>query len=156
MNDKSRNLSVYKYYEQLQLEYIVMELRKKIYPAKKDKNYYSKVMKFKQEKIEDIALRNKLPSIFSDSSMRKSCYSKVYPTEGLPNFFYKNKSEKEELQQKDYMFYFAKNSEVKFTSGSEVVIGTVISVDFDSQTVNIEDYNRNVHVMNLNHITRIL
>lgn len=156
MNDKSRNLSVYRYYEQLQLEYIVMELRKKIYPAKKDKNYYSKVMKFKQEKIEDISLRNKLPSIFSDSSMRKNYYSKVYLTEGLPNFFYKNKIEKEELQQKDYMFYFAINSEVKFISGSEVVIGVIKLVDFDSQTANIEDYNKNTYVKNLNQITRIL
>lgn len=153
---KSRNLSVYRYFEQLQLEYIVAELRKKIYPARKDKNYYEKVMKFKQEKIEDIALRNKLPSIFSDSEVRRNCYEKVYVDEGIPNFLYKNIAEQEELHQKDYMFYFAIKSEVKFQEDSKIVIGIVLSVDFDSQVIEIEDYEKNIYTKSLNHVTRIL
>jgi hypothetical protein len=156
MNNKSRNLSVYRYFEKLQFEYIVAELRKKIYPAKKDKNYHEKVMRFKKEKIEDIALRNSLPSIFSDSKIRQEYYQQIYKMEGIPNFFYKDELEQQELQQKDYMFYYAINSEVKFFEESKIVIGVIKSVDFDSQILRIEDYDNNKYTKKLNQITRIL
>ena len=64
MSEKTRNLSVYEYLKELQVEYIVFELRRKIYQSQKDRRHFEKVLNFKETKIKDIARRNCLKSIF--------------------------------------------------------------------------------------------
>ena len=65
MNNNSRSLSVAEYFHVIQREYLMAEFRRKIYFSPKDKRYFSRVMEFKREKIEDIAKRNQLMSIFT-------------------------------------------------------------------------------------------
>src|ERR1700752_3568898 len=87
---KSRNLSTYEYFHFLQGEGIVADLRTRIYPKKKDKEYWAKVKEGKRIAIETIAEKNHLPTIFSDDEMRLIFDQKVYLPEGVPAFTYKD------------------------------------------------------------------
>lgn len=128
MTKKTRNLSLFEYLEALQLEYINAELRKKIYPIIKDKKFYTRTMSYKREKIEDIAGRNKLPTIFNDDRVNFSLYEKIYTSQyGLPNFMYRNTREIDEFRKWDIINYFAKGAEVKVKVDKQTdEIGTIV------------------------------
>ena len=70
--EKTRNLSVAEYYQTIQREYLISEFRRKIYFSPKDKKYYQRVMTHKAEKINEIAERNHLDSIFTNTEYLQS------------------------------------------------------------------------------------
>lgn len=80
----SRNLSVAKYYIEIQKEYIIDTFRSKIYSSLKDRNYWRKVANYKKEKIESISIRNRLKSIFNDSDKFDEFQSKIFDANGKP------------------------------------------------------------------------
>ncbi len=127
--EKTRNQSLYEYLESLQLEYIQAELRRKIYWKKKDKRFWSKVLEFKKEKIEDIVSRNGLPSIFNDDIVREQLRRKVINDIGFPTFVYRNEEELFSLGETDFRCYFNLNAEVKVLIGNgRVGIGKIVKV----------------------------
>jgi len=138
MIDKTRNLSVYEYLKELQIEYIVFELRKKIYSSSKDKNYFDKVLGFKKPKIEDIALRNSLKTIFENLEMKKSYSQKVY-REGYPDFHYKTEEQREEFENKDLQYYYAIGSDVRFFVEGEAHVGKVKSFDLEVHVLQVSE-----------------
>lgn len=152
---KTRDLTIYKYFETLQLEYIVTELRKKIYPSLSDQDYYQRVMDQKKEKIEDIASRNNLLSIFNDKKTKKFNYSQIYNAYGLPNFLYKDEEHRKKFEQLDKKYYYFPKSEVRITVDGEPKIGKIESVDFlkNKAIVIVDEENYDV---SLDHIARIL
>jgi hypothetical protein len=169
---KTRNQTLFQYLESLQTEYINAELRKKIYPIVKDKRFYERTMKWKRQKIEDIAQRNELPTIFTNSEEKSRIYEKTYTKYGLPNFLYRNESEIVEFRKWDVINYFAKEAEVKLDEGEgKVSVGTIvdnsdISAIFFDHT-DVIDYNKNVVIVKvkgeaaqkpylIKHISRIL
>lgn len=110
---KSRKISFIEYFENLQKEYIVSELRSKIYPNEKDKSYYrEREMLGKRQRIEDISSRNNLENIFTSSSLKEKFYSQVYNRTGLPNFTYRDDSDMEKRGALDTYHYFAKETPV--------------------------------------------
>lgn len=114
MAHKSRNQSLFDFLECLQLEYITAELRSKIYPSSNDKKYYRKVMRYKREKIEDIAQRNDLPTIFSSKDGKANeMYKQVYAKFGVPSFQYKDTADREKFEYNDLINYFIVDAEVK-------------------------------------------
>lgn len=113
VKEKTRNLSTFDYLEVLSSEYVVAEMRKKIYPHSKDKQFYSRTMLHKREKIEDIASRNSLPTIFNDTKVKEAIYARLIPAFGLPNFSYKNEEVRAELEAKDVANYYSQDGEVK-------------------------------------------
>jgi hypothetical protein len=113
VKEKTRNLSTFDYLEVLSSEYVVAEIRKKIYPHSKDKAFYAKTMSHKRAKIEDIASRNSLPTMFNDTKVKEAIYSRIIPAFGLPNFSYKNEEVRAELEAKDIANYYAQDGEVK-------------------------------------------
>ncbi len=127
---KDKDQSIYEFYETLQKEYIVCDLRKKIYPREKDKRYYERTLKFKEGKIIDISERNQLPSIFNSESVKKDIVGKIFNEFGLPNFIYRNEAEKQELRNKDIYHYYGEGVEVKVKSEDGIKIG-VISMGID-------------------------
>lgn len=156
---KTRDLSYFKYFEQLQLEYIQAEVRKKIYPSPSDKCYYEKVMKGKKEKINDLAIRNSLKSIFNDNNLKIEKYKLFFNETGLPNFFYKNKEDKEIIGDKDIRNYYMVESEVKVKDlNNNEKIGKIYSVSFSTKTANIEfeENKETLNIFDLDKITRIL
>lgn len=136
--EKTRNLSTYEYLQILQVEYIVAELRRKIYVKKKDKSYYSRVLEGKERKIKDICQRNSLPSLFEDGGVRAGCYANVYPATGYPDFHYKNDEQIQEFKAKDFYYYFYKGSDFRVVEEGVTKVGTLISVDEENQVAYIK------------------
>lgn len=157
--NKTRDLSYFKFLDILQSEYILAELRKKIYPSLSDKNYYERVMKGKKEKIEDIAIRNSLKTIFNDKETKIKKYKEIYNDQGYPNFFYRNEEDRLNNEIKDKRNYYMIGSEVKVFSinGGEEKIGKIDSISFKTMTAKIEfeDINE-INIFDLNLVTRIL
>ena len=157
MKKKSRNLSVLEYYEVLQKEYIVAELRRKIYPNRKDKDYYENVMDGKRKKIEDIAHRNNLPSIFSDVDIKKRYYSLVYG-DSFPNFTYRSDVERSNLYENDLQNYYMPGEDFTVrTDGGKNKIATLISVDLEKSMAKVKmRYEHDIQIVHVNNIKRII
>lgn len=160
MTEKSRHISLFEFFEQLQLEYLVAELRAKIYTKTKDKRFWKdRVMVGKREKIDDIIGRNvSLVSIFNNDEERKRLSSLIYPDFGLPNFFYRDEEQRLELEIKDFYNYFKKNSEVLVkTDNRESKPATLLFVTGDKEYALVkfkgDSEKTRVHIMN---VARIL
>lgn len=110
---KDKDQSIFEFYETLQREYIVCELRKKIYPRDKDKRYFERTSRFKKSKIEDISQRNQLPSIFNSDQVRNEINQSIFGDLGLPKFSYRNEDERNELECKDKYYYYRSGVEVR-------------------------------------------
>ena len=102
---KTRNLSVAEYFVAIQKEYLIAEFRKKIYYNPADKNYYGRVMRYKAEKINCIANRNKLASILNSEEKMKEVKKELFDMLGRPCF---------ELNEKDKENYYAVGNEFSF------------------------------------------
>lgn len=103
--EKTRNLSVAEYYNIIQCEYLIAEFRKKIYYNPKDKHYYQRVMKHKAEKINDIAKRNHLDSIFNSVAKMEEVRAELFDVLGRPRF---------NMSQTDIENYYAAGNEFSY------------------------------------------
>lgn len=155
---KSRDQSLYEYLECLQLEYITCELRKKVYFKKKDKVFYQRTMDRKKEKIEDIAGRNFLPTIFSDEAVRDNMYSSIYNSHGYPNFVYNSEADKEEFLEKDKEHYYSEGAEVRVLMENEKVeIGVVEERFLDEELIHVRlRFEEKASPYPIDRVTRIL
>lgn len=133
----TRKLSFLEFFETLQREYLVAELRYKIYPREKDKIYYkNKEMVGKKENIETISIRNNLPSIFTDRNLYYKYWNELCGGWGLPNFLYRDKSDREYRRTFDIINYFSKGSIVNYLNEEgEVERGTIQSTSTKHQKV---------------------
>jgi hypothetical protein len=152
---KTRHLSIFQFYEMLQSEYLVLELRSKIYPAISDKEYYKRVMEQKKEKILDIASKNYLPSIFDDPEIKNHKREEIYKPFGMPNFIYKDEEHKKRFAPLDKKYYYLPESEVRITVDGELRVGKIQSVDFHLNKAVIKCGEESVE-MSLDHISRVL
>lgn len=82
--DLGRNISILEYFNQLQIEYKLYELRTKIFPYKADKEKYKQVLEFKREKIEDISHKNNLSTIFDSEVKDEEITNEFYDDFGIP------------------------------------------------------------------------
>ena len=105
MDKKNRNLSVAEYFLIIQKEYLIAEFRKKIYFSKNDKIYYQRVMDGKRNKINDIAKRNRLDSIFNNSEKMEEMRAELFDKLGKPKF---------EMSPTDIENYYASGNEFSF------------------------------------------
>ena len=105
MYKKNRNLSVAEYFLIIQKEYLIAEFRKKIYFSKNDKIYYQRVMDGKRNKINDIAKRNRLDSIFNNSEKMEEMRAELFDKLGKPKF---------EMSPTDIENYYASGNEFSF------------------------------------------
>lgn len=104
VRSKSRNLSTGEYFEIVQKEYIVAMLRSKIYPSPNDKQYWKRVMDYKKQRIDEIAERNGLKSIFNDEETRKAVNSVMYNEHNVPIF----------MNDQDKRNYYMSGSEFQY------------------------------------------
>jgi len=135
---KTRHLSIYEFFEVLQLEYLTAELRRKIYSKQKDREYYTKVMEWKRRKINDIAVRNSLPSLFTDDTTKQTLYQKLYNEKGLPNFVYRDDKDREQFSQQDVEAYYSVGATVKIHNADEIIIGEIYEVNFEKGVIFIK------------------
>lgn len=158
--EKTRDITLYEYLDCLQLEYIQAELRSKIYPKPKDKTYWKKVMSGKKAKIDDIAGRNGLPTIFTDNLIKDQYRAKIVNDTGIPSFIYKEASiDDDEFKEKDFCYYYSIDNEVKVLVGNgEVSVGRITqSAYLGDQTVKVKmrhEDQESIHP--IKYVTRIL
>jgi hypothetical protein len=126
-SNKSRSLTVYQFFQMLQVEWLVADLRSRIYPKAKDKEYWNKVKEGKKKKIEGIADKNHLPTIFTDEEMKRIFELKIYNDKGIANFHYKDEAQREAQEPLDLTYYYSKGTEVRFDIFGEQKIGIVKS-----------------------------
>lgn len=137
-SSKTRDLSTYEYLQILQVEYIVAELRRKVYVKKKDKDFYKRVLTGKEKKIKDICLRNSLLSIFDCDETKAKCYKMVYMPSGYPSFHYKNDDQVQEFKVKDFYYYYYKGSDFRVDVEGNIMIGALSSVDEENNVAYIK------------------
>ena len=94
--EKDRDISILEYFNVLQSEFIYFELRSKIYPSVKDKDYFRKVMEFKEQKIKDISQKNNLISIFDYEHKLADFRTNFFNEFGNPK----------RLGKRDWYFYY--------------------------------------------------
>lgn len=130
---KDRDQSLVDFYQSLQKEFVVAELRSKIYFKSKDKKYYKRVMEGKKETITQISERNHLPNIFSNKETHQGIYEEVHNEWGPPNFTYRDKKTKQWMERADKLSYYAINAEFAIkilsdipTAEPNIVIGRVV------------------------------
>lgn len=144
---KSRNLTFMEYFENLQREYLVAELRYKIYVSEKDKKYYlEREMAGKRTTIEDISLRNNLKNIFSSTERREKYMKEIYNEVGLPNFIYRDHLDKEKRSISDTLSYFQRGILVDIIIGDKKEEGKIIFVNLDSKTVLVKMVLSNIKI----------
>ena len=156
---KTRHQSLYEYLEALQQEFIQAELRRKIYPKPKDKKFWDKVLEHKEAKIRDIAQRNGLPCIFTDSIIGDQYKAKLVRETGIPCFFYKNEVDRAEFELKDFRYYYGTGSEVKVLIGDgEVSIGKIVKTpNFGEDAIVVKLRGESEeHITLIEYVTRIL
>lgn len=153
--DNFGKLSVYEYFKCLQTEYIKFELRLKIYPKGKDRDYFKKVLKLKKNDIEDIALKNRIPSIFNDVKTKYRYYTEFFPTFGFPNITYLNKKEEKEFKYLDRKHYYREGEVFKTIIDKEIRFGKLKTVSNKANSVIllIDDQS---HFTGIDNISRIL
>lgn len=122
INDKSRKQSIFQFFEALQFEWICNDLREIIYPYATDKLHWKIVKDGKKVKIENIAIKNNLPTIFDDEEMMSTLKQKIYRTTGLPNFLYKDNRQRATQEYYDMLFFFHKGIDVRIDIAGEVVV----------------------------------
>lgn len=105
MSNKTRNLSVAEYFQQLQKEYIIADFRRKIYFSIKNKNYWTKVCGYKKARIIEIAKRNRLHSIFNSDEKMEEMRNELFDRSGKPKF---------ELTADDVKNYYSNGNEFSY------------------------------------------
>lgn len=143
---KSRYLSSSQLFEILQEEYIVCELRSKIYPEcirnKKGeevfpREYWKSLMEKKKVKIVDLAKRNGLFSIFDDKRVMMDFYKRIIPEVGFPKFIYKDDHQRLLQEKWDIHNYYNKGESVKVYEDGKFLTGIIKAIDFANNSISI-------------------
>lgn len=159
VKNKSRHQSIYEYLDSLQLEYVVADLRSKIYCRQTDKIFWSGIKEFKKQKINELSSRNLLPNIFNDRDILKGIEERVYVGLDYPNFFY-NPGDKgiEKRRYWDLYNYYRENVEVRFLYYNDMQVGYIHKYEIGEPTAIVRLRNdSSIHLeLPLSKITRIL
>lgn len=152
--ERSRKLSIFEFFEILQVEYLVCDLRVRLYTQKRDKEYWRKVAEGKKSTIESIAEANSLPTIFTDNDLKVDLQKRIFKPKGFPDFHYKDENQKMMQEVLDLVHYFNKDADVRAEVYGETKVGkikfykpfystvTVSFTDGTEEKVRIEDVTR--------------
>lgn len=166
-HEKSRHLAPFVYFEIIQKEYVICELRSKIFPRRnkerhvfRDREYYKNVMKGKKEKIEDFGMRNRMPTIFDNEKVRLQITEELIPVRGLPEFIYRDDEERRKLRPLDKKFYYSKSSSVKVfynVGDNDFEVGEIKSYDAENNIVKVRIRNTGeIKTVSCDNVCRIL
>lgn len=135
---KSRDISVGDLFTNLQLEYISYKVRELIYLRPEDKKKFNDICEKKREKIEIIATKNCLPTIFNNIKSQGK-YLKIFFKEwGLPNFQYRDAYKKKVYGWWDPIYYFKDKVDIKYTDSKDIILGHIIKYDAHKEILKIK------------------
>lgn len=139
--NKTRNLSVAEYFIQIQREYLIADFRRRIYFNPRDKAYWNKVCKYKEEKINAIAERSNLHSILNNDDKLKEFKEMLFDSNGKPKFI---------MDEKDLHNYYSRGNEFCYK-------GEIYTLeDFNGEMLKLIDAKNNVIEVGINDANRIL
>lgn len=149
---KNRHLSPFDYLDILQEEYICNDIRTKIYVRRADKDHFRRVLENKKNKIQSIADKNSLLTIFDNKDQYNRYWHRIVPAWGLPYFIY-NESKK---TQEDKFPY--KGTLVKYMIEDQREYGFTIEVDFPNEKVlttpvNEQEQVRRIHYQDVERLS---
>lgn len=150
----TKKLSVYELFQILQIEWIVADLRARIYPND-IKPYWNRVKEGKKKRINDIAEKNSLPTIFTDEEMKRILEKKVYQPQGIPVFRYTDIEHEKMQQPLDLIYYYSKDATVRFEEFGIQKVGKIKSFVPPNDYCMVE-YEDKTQKMLLSEVTRIL
>jgi hypothetical protein len=158
---KSRDQKFFEFFITLQKEYIVAEIRKKIYPDIHGKEKSQEIMSGKKKKIFDMAIKNSIKTIFPDmkvggmslydEQLRIDLYREIYKDKGFPDFIYRDDTQRLRLEYKDKKCYYYPDSDFKTSKG----IGILRDTDFDNNICHIE-IKGELEEFSMDEVSRIL
>ena len=122
---KTRVIPIGDFYTRLQLEYLCYKFRYFLYQRQFDKKKFADICQKKREKIDQIALENRLPSIFNDAGQRDRYLLKFFGQQGVPAFCYRDEYQSKVKGYWDIYYYFMEGSSVRFTDCDEVCLGRI-------------------------------
>lgn len=136
---RTRIIPICDFYTRLQLEYLSYRMRALTYQRAFDKKKFDDICTKKREKIVQIALENRLPSIFNSEEQRVKYLSKFLNDGGCPNFCYRDDYQARVKGYYDKFYYFAEGSSVRVTIDASVELGCIIKCDIQDErlTVNV-------------------
>lgn len=139
----TRHLSVAEYFQQVQKEYLIADFRRKIYYSPKDKEYWTRVCGYKKSRIDKIAERNKLHSIFNSEEKLNELRHELFDNFGKPKFVMNND---------DNNNYYSRGSEFAF-NGEVYILDEVCE---DGQLVLYAPSKEEYETVSKNDTARIL
>ena len=140
-SETARNISTLEYFKILQMEYILYEVRSKIYPFGKDREKFRNIMEYKKTKINDISDKNEIDSIFTNVS-KKLDFLQKFNLEFLNGNI---------GTKKDKYFYYFIGSDFSFKGD----VYKMLKYDFTNENASLENESEIITV-NFNQIKRIL
>lgn len=152
-----RKLSTYQYFEILQVEWLVADLRCRIYSDDKDRTYWNKVREGKKAKINNIADKNRLPTIFTDEELKRDLENRIFNDYSYPNFHYKDENQKKSQGYWDLLHYYSKDTEVRYELLGEVKVGKVVDYTPFDHEIRIQCiHSSNIEIAPVSKTVRIL
>ena len=142
---KNRHLSSFDYLEILQEEYICNDIRTKIYIRRADKDHYRRVLESKKKKIQSIAEKNSLSTIFDNEELYKKYWHRVVPIWGIPHFIY---NQSKDVQEDKFPY---KGTLVKYLIEGQYQYGFTIEVLFEDGLVLITPMNEQEEVQEVHY-----
>lgn len=152
MSNKTRHLSPLEYLKVLQEEWYVNDLRSKIAPNFRDRNFHRRVADLKAKRVQEMCERNKIPCIFATEQSLEE-YKKRFIVNhelGMPIF--------NGITELDVQNYFAPRTDVKFRlkDSEKIFLGKIISVNIpESNAIVEQENNKTQHQLGFHCMQRI-
>ena len=130
---KSRDLSTLEYLRQLNQEWWICNLRRKIYPRREDKAYYNRVANLKRDRIKEICERNEIESIFDNKTQMRELNKFFMRAGGMPIF--------DEMTELDVTNYYLPDNDCRVFFGMEetnkpkIQLGKIKELDYNAGIV---------------------
>lgn len=151
---RTRVIPMSDYYTRLQLEYLSYRMRALTYQRGFDKKKFEDICAGKRKKIEQIALENRLPSIFNSSDQQSRYLSKFLNPAGCPNFCYRDDYQRKVKGYWDRFYYFGVGSSVKVIINDTPEIGRIVAADVQASQLTVT-VDKHLHDVALNDAVRI-
>lgn len=152
---RTRVIPISDFFTRLQLEYICYKFRSLIYQRVFDKKKFSDICIQKRCKIDQIALENCLPTIFSHTEQQKKYLQKFFGSCGLPNFAYRDDYQQNVKGFWDCYYYYIIGGSVRFIENKETEIGRIKFCDIKKKKLMIEVEDKEVE-KDFCEVTRLL
>lgn len=147
---ENRDIPIIEFIEVLEREYISAYIRKKIFPRKKDKSYWSKVMNGKKDKIENLCSKNSLSSIFNNSQREIEIWRRIVPQYGMPSLFInKHMIDRYNKSKKKFFPYAHMVLRLKKEAGLDFSLCIVDKFDFENQSIFIKERDDSKELFNV-------